>query len=185
MASRRRVLRIWLSSHARDHGFGKVLGSMNDNPDVLRAAPRRLSLDANVAAASAVIGGALCIAYGLLTMLHPMGPDVVYSAAQGYSVVVASPVFVAYGLPGSLALILTAVALFGTMAQLRRSNRGWQRTSRGLAYAALGLGVISCGGVALLVDPVFTAGRIFGTLALGAATVGAAVGARLGNAEPA
>ena len=53
-----------------------------------------------------MLGGFLWLPYGLFTMLQPWGVDVVYREAQGYSVVVNKALFVAYGLPGSVALVL-------------------------------------------------------------------------------
>lgn len=128
-------------------------------------------------AAAATAGGVLWMVYGPLTMLRPWGVDVVFNAAQGYSVVVDRRSFVAYNLPGSLALALTALGLLGVTAHLRQRRTGMEQTARWLAYVAVGLGVISLVGVALVFDPVFTAGRIFGTLALGVATVAASVAA--------
>jgi hypothetical protein len=54
--------------------------------------------------------------------------------------------------------------------------------TRGLTYLAFGLGLISLVGVVLVFDPVFTAGRIIGTLSLGGAALLASVAARRGGA---
>lgn len=134
-------------------------------------------------AAAATAGGALWMVYGPLTMLHPWGGDVVFDAAKGYSVVVDDRAFVTYSLPGSLGLALTAIALLGVTAHLRRRRTGLERSARWLAYVAMGLGVISLVGVVLAIDPLFTAGRIFGTLALGVATVAASVAAHQRSAD--
>lgn len=137
---------------------------------------------ANAAAAS--VGGVLWMVYGPLAMLHPWGVDVVFNPAQGYSDVVDGRAFVTYNLPGSLALTFTAIGLLGVTALLRRRRTGMERTARWLAYVAIGLGVISFLGVVLVLDPLSTTGRIFGTLALGAATVAASVAAHQWSADP-
>lgn len=121
----------------------------------------------------AMLGGVLWIPYGILTMLHPWGVDVVYSEARGYSIVVNPALFLAYSLPGGLALALTSVGLIGILAHLRTNRRG--RGASVSAYIALALGVLCLLGAVILFDPVFTAGRIFGTVVLGVATVLAAV----------
>jgi hypothetical protein len=51
-----------------------------------------------------------------------------------------------------------------------------------LTYVAVALAFLSLGGVIALFDPVFTAGRIFGTLALGVAAFLTGVAARRGGA---
>jgi len=129
-----------------------------------------------------VLGGALWILYGPLTMSRPWGVDVVYREAQGYSVVVDAFLFLAYSLPGSLALVLTGTGLLGIVAYFRRHSNGMARAARGLAYSAVGLGLISLVGVAVLLDPVFTAGRIFGTLTLAVAAIMASVVAHRADA---
>ena len=52
------------------------------------------------------------------------------------------------------------------------------RSGRLLAYAALALAILSIGGLVFGFDPLFTGPRIFGTVALGAATLLAGVEAR-------
>ncbi len=132
-----------------------------------------------------VVGGVLWILYGPLTMLHPWGADVTYLESRGYSVIVDPVVFLAYSLPGSLALILTAGGLLGMIRHLSPTCPGRSRVLRGLVYLAVGLGILSLVGAVVLFDPVFTAARIFGTLALGAALAlsgWAARNGRLGRA---
>lgn len=125
------------------------------------------------AAAAAILGGLLWLPYGVLAMLNPWGVDVVYSEAKGYSLVVDSALFLAYSLPGGLALALTSAGLIGIVTQLRTHNLG--RGALVFAYAALALAALCLLGAVILFDPVFTAGRIFGTVLLGTATVLAAV----------
>ena len=132
-----------------------------------------------------LLGGALWILYGPFTMLQPWAADVVYRDSVGYSVVVDAAVFVVYSLPGSLAVVLTASGLLGLASQFRPGSRGKARTMSGLVYTAVGLGLISLVGVISLFDPIFTAGRIFGTLSLSLALLMAARAAHTGHAEDA
>jgi hypothetical protein len=143
--------------------------------------PSARVLPAGRAAILALIAGSLWILYGPLTMLSPWGTDVVYRDALGYSAVIDVSLFVLYSLPGALALILSAIALLGVIALLQRDAGGPEKVARGLTHAALGLGFLSLAGVLVLFDPVFTAGRIFGTLSLGLATLLASLAARRGR----
>ncbi len=136
------------------------------------------------AAGAAVLGGVLWVPYGVFEMLEPWGPDVVYRDELGYAQVIDAPRFVAYSLPGSLALLLTSLGLLGILAQLRLPTRRVGRIARVLAYAALGLAILSTAGVIVQVDPLFTGGRVFGSLALGAATLLAAVDVRRDGEAP-
>lgn len=120
------------------------------------------------------LGGLLWVPYGVFEMLQPWGIDTVYRDDKGYEVVTDALLYWVYSLPGSLALMLTTWALLGVLAQL--GLRG--RAGRILAYAALALAILSIGGLAIRFDPLFTAPRIFGTLALGAATLLAGIEAR-------
>ncbi len=131
-----------------------------------------------------VVGGLLWAPYGVFEMLEPWGTDTVYQDDVGYSLITDTRLFVAYSLPGSLALLLTALGLLGVLARLRLPGvrSGW--IGRLLAYVALALGTLSFLGVVMTFDPLFTAGRIFGTLALGAAIVVAGLVARGAGAPP-
>jgi hypothetical protein len=117
-----------------------------------------------------MLGGTLWILYGVFEMLRPWGPDTVYRDDKGYEDVVDAGLYVLYSLPGSLALILTALGLLGVLELLELPSGRMRSIGRVLNYIALALGVLSVGGVILEFDPLFTAPRIFGTLALGAAT---------------
>ena len=132
----------------------------------------------------AALGGALWIPYGIFEMLQPWGTDTVYKDAVGYEVIVNVPLYRLYSVPGSLALLLTALGLLGTLALLRLPAGRAGKVGHILAYIAVLLAVISLGGVLALFDPVFTACRIFGTLALGTATVLAAADAQRAGRTP-
>ncbi len=131
-----------------------------------------------------LVGGLLWVPYGWFEMLEPWGVDTVYRDDVGYALITDTRLFVAYSLPGSLALLLTALGLLGLLARFRLPAARTGRIGRLLAYVALALGALSLAGVIALFDPLFTAGRIFGTLALGAATVLAGLAARAAGAPP-
>ena len=117
---------------------------------------RRLAL-------AAVAGGLLWIPYGVLELLEPLGADTAWSDARAYDVVVDRGLFVLYGAPGALALVLSAMA---AMIAVRRVGGG--RAAQACAWAAIALGVVSAAGLAIALDPLFTGPRILGTLVLGA-----------------
>ena len=85
--------------------------------------------------------------------------------------------FVTYSMPGSLAVLLTSLGLLGVLALLRASTGRTGRIALILVYVALALSILSLAGVIALFDPLFTVGRVFGSLALGTATFLAGVGA--------
>ena len=123
---------------------------------------------------AAVLGGLLWVPYGVFEMLQPWGNDTVYRDDLGYEVVTDASLYWLYSLPGSLALLFTTLALLGVFGLL--GLRG--RSGRFLAYAALALAILSIGGLVFGFDPLFTAPRIFGTVALGAATLLAGIEAQ-------
>lgn len=129
-------------------------------------------------AIAAVLGGLLWIPYGVFEMLKPWGTDTVYRDELGYEVIVDAPLFVAYSLPGSLALLLTTLGLFGVLARLGLPTQRAGRIGRALASVALALALLSILGILVQFDPLFTSGRIFGSLALGAATLLVGIDAR-------
>jgi hypothetical protein len=122
-------------------------------------------------AVASVIGGLLWIPYGLFEMLEPWGTDTVYRDDRGYSEVVDSLNYVVYSLPGSLGLLLTTLGVVGVIAHLRLPAHRSGRVGRALTYVALLLAILSLLGVIVLFDPLFTTARIFGSLALGGATL--------------
>ena len=119
---------------------------------------------------AAVSGGLLWAVYGILAMLRPWGQDTVYRDDLGYDVVTDVLLHRGYSAPGGLALLLTALSLLGVFRLLGAPAGRMIRIGRMLAYTALALAVLSMAGVVRSFDPLFTAPRIFGTLALGAAT---------------
>ncbi|MDP8923784.1 MAG: hypothetical protein M3O34_12995 [Chloroflexota bacterium] len=140
------------------------------------------------AGAAATVGGLLWLPYGVFEMLEPWGAATVYREGVGYELIIDVPRFVAYSLPGGLALLLTSLGLLGAIARLRLPpGRGGRSggIERGLASVALGLAALSLAGVAARFDPLFTVGLIFGTLALGAAASLAGVAARRAGVAPA
>lgn len=128
--------------------------------------------------AATAIGGLLWIPYGVFEMLQPWGIDTIYRDDRGYEVVTDAPLYWVYSLPGSLALLFTALGLRGVFTLLGLRSR----FGRLLTYAALALATLSLIGLIIMFDPLFTAPRIFGTLALGTATLLAGIEARRNGA---
>ena len=124
-----------------------------------------------------MVGGALWVPYGVFEMLEPWGMDTVYRDDVGYSLITNTLLFVTYSLPGSLALLLTSLGLLGVVARLGLRAGRIARIGRSLTYVALALAILSLAGVITLFDPLFTSGRIFGSVALGTATFLAGVNA--------
>lgn len=135
-------------------------------------------------ALAAMVGGALWVPYGIFEMLEPWGADVAYRDDVGYSVITDASLFVAYGMPGGLAVLLTSLGLLGGFALLGASAGLIDRIGTILTYIAVALAVLSLAGVIALFDPMFTVGRVFGTLALGTATFLAGVGALRSRTAP-
>src|SRR5688500_7056982 len=131
---------------------------------------------------AAVLGGALWMPYGAFEMIEPWGTDAVYREDTGYQVVTDAALFLLYGLPGSLALLLTTVGLLGVAARLGLPPSRLGRSGRALASVALGLSLVSSVGGIALVGPVHFGGLVFGSLALGAATFLTALAARQAGA---
>jgi len=156
---------------------------------VERMRPRR-AVDARRigwTALAAALGGVLWVPYGVFEMMQPWGDDTVYRDDRGYEVVTDTLLYHLYSLPGSVALLLTSLGLLGVFERLGLPA-GWAgragRVGRILAYVALVLALLSAAGVVVRFDPLFTAPRIFGTLALAAATLLAGIEARRTGAEP-
>ncbi len=132
-----------------------------------------------------MLGGALWIPYGIFEMLEPWGMVTAYREDVGYELITDAPLYVAYHLPGSLAVLLTSLGLLGVLALLRVSAAGRSgRSALILVYVALALSILSLAGVIALFDPLFTVGRVFGSLALGTATLLVGVGALRSRMAP-
>ncbi len=131
---------------------------------------------------AAIVGGLLWVPYGVFEMLEPWGAATVYREDVGYELITDAPLFVAYSLPGGLALLLTSLGLLGVLALLGPPAGRARTGDLDVLVVALALAVLSVAGVVALFDPVFTAARVFGTLALGAATLLAGLGARRAGA---
>ena len=134
---------------------------------------------------AAMLGGALWIPYGIFEMLEPWGADVAYRDDVGYSVITDASLFVAYSMPGSLAVLLTSLGLLGVLILLRVSAAGRSgRSALILVYVALALSILSLAGVIAQFDPLFTVGRVFGSLALGTAALLVGIGALRSRMAP-
>ncbi len=134
-------------------------------------------------ALAAMLGGALWVPYGIFEMLEPWGADVAYRDDVGYSVITDASLFVAYSMPGGLAVLLTSLGLLG-VARFWASASLTERIGTILTCIAVVLAVLSVAGVIALFDPLFTVGRVFGTLALGTATFLVGVEAFRSRMEP-
>ncbi len=132
---------------------------------------------------AAIVGGVLWMVYGVFLMLEPWGPAEVYREDLGYQLVTNRPLYWVYAVPGSLALVLTALALLGLSRRYRLPESRVGKLGRVLTYLSLGLAVLSFIAVVALIAPLSFAGRAFGSLALGAATL--LVGIDLPRAHPA
>ena len=126
---------------------------------------------------AAMVGGALWVPYGIFEMQEPWGADVAYRDDVGYSLITDASLFLTYSMPGGLAVLLTSLGLLDVFARLGASAGLIDRIGTILTYIAVVLAVLSVAGVIALFDPLFTVGRVFGTLALGTATFLAGVGA--------
>ena len=81
----------------------------------------RAAVRVHLSGLAAILGGVLWVPYGVFEMLEPWGPAVIYRDDLGYQLVTAPSLFLAYSLPGSLALLLTSLGLLGLATRrLRR-----------------------------------------------------------------
>lgn len=119
------------------------------------------------ASAAMIAGGALWMFHGVFSMIAPFGTASVYQRDLGYEVITNPSLFLVYGVPGALALMLTA---FGLGAIATRSGR-LSTVGRVLAYAMLVAGVLSGVGLAIGLPPLFVAPIGFGTPLLGVAAI--------------
>jgi hypothetical protein len=125
-----------------------------------------------------MLGGLLWAPYGVLELIQPWGEDTVYRDELGYEVVIDTLLHRVYSLPGSVALLLTTLGLLAVSGRLGLPAGRSGRARLILTCAALALAILSIVGVVISFDPLFTAPRIFGTLALGVATLLAGIDAR-------
>jgi hypothetical protein len=132
-----------------------------------RRAVLRFLANGALGGAGAMVGGLLWTVYGVVEMLQPWGQDTVYRHELGYEVIIDPLLYWGYSVPGSLALLLTTSSLLGIFRLLGLPVGRTGRAGLILAYSALTLAVLSAVGVVAAFDPLFTAPRIFGTLALG------------------
>ncbi len=132
---------------------------------------------------AAVVGGLLWMVYGVFLMLEPWGQAEVYREELGYQLVTNRALYWVYALPGSLALILTALALLGLFRRYALPRSGVGKLGAVLTKLSLVLAVLSFLGTVALIAPLSFAGRSFGSLALGAAAL--LVGMDLPRANPA
>ncbi len=135
-----------------------------------RRAVLRFLANGELGGAGAMVGGLLWAVYGVVEMLQPWGQDTVYRDELGYEVIIDPLLYWGYSVPGSLALLLTTSSLLAVFRLLGLPVGRMGRAGLVLAYSALTLAILSASGVVVAFDPLFTAPRIFGTLALGAAS---------------
>ncbi len=114
-----------------------------------------------------IVGGTLWMFHGVFFLIAPFGTASVYQRDLGYEVITNPSLFLVYGVPGALALMLTA---FGLGAIAMRAGR-LSAVGRVLAYAMLAAGVLSGVGLAIGLPPLFVAPIGFGTPLLGIAAV--------------
>ncbi len=126
-------------------------------------------------ASGTVVGGILWAIYGVFEMLEPFGVAKVYDAGLGYELITDRVLYLLYGAPGALALILCS---FGLITLARGHAGRLVGLGRILAVATLGGGVLSGAGLAIASAPLFFGPIALGTPVLGAATCVVAAGAR-------
>jgi hypothetical protein len=153
-----------------NHGHVNDLTRSLPQQPVTRRAVLRFLANGAFGGAGAMVGGLLWAVYGVVEMLQPWGQDTVYRDELGYEVVTDALLHWAYSVPGSLALLLTSLSLLGILRRLGLPIGRMSRAARVLASIALALALLSLTGLISSFDPLFTAPRIVGTLALGAAT---------------
>lgn len=119
-----------------------------------------------------MLGGVLWVPFGVFEMIAPFGIASVYQDDLKYEVITDPVLHLVYGIPGALALMLTA---FGLGATAPRSG-GLSAVGRVLAYVILAAGVLSGVGLAIGLAPLFVTPIGLGTPVLGLAAVLIATG---------
>lgn len=120
------------------------------------------------AAWALVAGGTLWIAHGYFLFMMPYGPDALWREELGYMTILSPGLFLLYGLPGVLALLLTAWGLRSCLPALVPAG-ALNRAARILGLAALVFGVIAALGLIIQFTPLTIGGISFGLPALGLA----------------
>lgn len=120
---------------------------------------------------AAVLGGLLWLPHAAFEMLEPWGAATEYRDDLQYQVILDTPLFIAYSLPGAMALLLTSIALLFLLGERRLPVVGVGRVAVILARSAAGLAVLSLAGIAVLVAPLFVGALVWGSLALATATL--------------
>lgn len=122
-----------------------------------------------------VFGGILWGVHGVFEMIAPFGTAMVYDSTLGYDLITDRALYLLYGIPGAVALILTS---FGLITLTRGRSGRFVGLGRVLAFATLGSGVLSGLGLAIGSPAMSVAPIGLGTPVLGAAACLVATGAR-------
>jgi len=133
------------------------------------------------AALGMVVGGILWVVHGVFEMIAPFGVASVYDGTLGYDLITDRALYLLYGIPGAVALILSS---FGLITLARGRSERFVGLGRVLAFATLGAGVLSGLGLAIGSPPMSIAPIGFGTPVLGAAACFVATGARSAERGP-
>ena len=127
------------------------------------------------AALGMMAAGILWALYGVFEMLKPWGVAEVYRRDLGYEVITDPALYLLYGIPGAVALILSSLGLI-TLARSRPGRL--VGLGRLLAVATLGAGAVGALGLAIGSAPLFIGPIALGTPILGAAACLVATGTR-------
>ena len=127
------------------------------------------------AAVGMMVAGVLWAVYGVFEMLKPWGVAEVYRRDLGYELITDRALYLLYGIPGAVALILSSLGLIA----LARARPGrLVGLGRLLACATLGAGLLGGIGLAIGSAPMFIGPIALGTPVLGAAVCLVATGRR-------
>lgn len=128
-----------------------------------------------------ILGGVLWGVHGVFEMIAPFGTAMVYDGTLGYDLITDRALYLLYGIPGAVALILSS---FGLITLTRGRSERFVGFGRVLAFATLGAGVLSGLGLAIGSPPMSVAPIGLGTPVLGAAACFVATGARSADRGP-
>ena len=118
------------------------------------------------AAPGMVLGGILWVVHGVFEMIAPFGVASVYNADIGYELITDRALYLLYGVPGTVALVLSG---FGLVTLARGRAGRLVGAGRVLAFATLGAGVL--GGLGLVIG---SAALVVAPIGLGTPVLGAA-----------